>query len=63
MPIGVEVVSKEDFAEWVRAKGGKMPGDAAAESAAQPAVPATAAASPAAQDNVAAAATPAPAKN
>ncbi len=31
MPIGVEVVSKEDFAEWVRAKGGKMPGDAAAQ--------------------------------
>lgn len=30
MPIGVEVVSKEDFASWIRAKGGKMPGDAAA---------------------------------
>ena len=30
MPIGVEVVSKEDFASWVRAKGGKMPGDKAA---------------------------------
>ena len=28
MPIAVEVVSKEDFATWVRAKGGKMPGDA-----------------------------------
>lgn len=28
MPIGVEVVSKEDFAEWVRAKGGKMTDDA-----------------------------------
>jgi cytochrome c oxidase subunit 2 len=28
MPIGVEVVSKEDFAAWVRAKGGKMPADA-----------------------------------
>ncbi len=28
MPIAVEVVSKEDFAKWVRAKGGKMPGDA-----------------------------------
>jgi cytochrome c oxidase subunit 2 len=34
MPIGVEVVSKEDFASWVRAKGGKMPGDAAAAPAA-----------------------------
>lgn len=29
MPIGVEVVSKEKFAQWVRAKGGKMPGDKA----------------------------------
>ncbi len=36
MPIGVEVVSKEDFASWVRAKGGKMPGDAAATLAAAP---------------------------
>jgi cytochrome c oxidase subunit II len=36
MPIGVEVVSKEDFASWVRAKGGKMPGDAAATPAAAP---------------------------
>ncbi len=35
MPIGVEAVSKEDFAAWVRAKGGKMPGDA--ESSAAPA--------------------------
>lgn len=34
MPIGVEVVSKEDFASWVRAKGGKMPGDVAAPPAA-----------------------------
>ncbi len=30
MPIAVEVVSKEDFAAWIRAKGGKMPGDEAA---------------------------------
>lgn len=47
MPIAVEVVSKEDFAAWVRAKGGKMPGDAdpapapAASPAAATAVPAT----------------------
>jgi cytochrome c oxidase subunit 2 len=34
MPIGVEVVSKEKFAQWVRAKGGHMPGDAAATPAA-----------------------------
>lgn len=33
MPIGVEVVSKEDFAAWVRAKGGKMPGDATPDAA------------------------------
>lgn len=67
MPIGVEVVSKEDFAEWIRAKGGKMPGDAAAE-----AVPAAAAATPAAVTSAtpaqatpdsAAAATPAALKN
>ncbi len=38
MPIAVEVVSKEDFATWIRAKGGHMPGDEAA------AVPAAAAA-------------------
>lgn len=38
MPIAVEVVSKEDFAAWIRAKGGKMPGDeAAAAPAAAPA--------------------------
>jgi cytochrome c oxidase subunit II len=45
MPIGVEVVSKEDFATWIRAKGGKMPGDvvpAAAAPAATPAAPAAA---------------------
>jgi len=34
MPIGVEVVSREDFDNWIRAKGGKMPGDAAAAAAA-----------------------------
>jgi cytochrome c oxidase subunit II len=58
MPIGVEVVSKEDFAEWVRAKGGKMPGDAAAEPAA-----ATPAVVPPATPDTAAAVTPAAAKN
>jgi cytochrome c oxidase subunit II len=29
MPIGVEVVSKEDFATWIKAKGGHMAGEAA----------------------------------
>jgi cytochrome c oxidase subunit II len=58
MPIGVEVVSKEDFAEWVRAKGGKMPGDAAAEPEA-----ATPAAVTLATSNSAAAVTPAAVKN
>ncbi|WP_340314649.1 cytochrome c oxidase subunit II [Rhizorhabdus argentea] len=42
MPIAVEVVSKDKFAEWVHSKGGKMPGEAAA------AAPAPAAAEPAA---------------
>jgi cytochrome c oxidase subunit II len=45
MPIAVEVVSKEDFATWIRAKGGKMPEEKAAEDAAAKA--ATAAAAPA----------------
>jgi cytochrome c oxidase subunit II len=45
MPIAVEVVSKADFATWVRAKGGAMPEDkkpepvAAAPAAAAPAAP------------------------
>jgi cytochrome c oxidase subunit II len=30
MPIGVEVVSKEDFATWIKAKGGHMAGEVAA---------------------------------
>jgi cytochrome c oxidase subunit II len=46
MPIAVEVVSKEDFATWIRAKGGKMPGDDApaadAPAAAKTAAPAAA---------------------
>jgi cytochrome c oxidase subunit II len=46
MPIGVEVVSQEDFAKWVRAKGGKMPGDAAPTAA--PAAPTATPAAPAA---------------
>ncbi len=37
MPIAVEVVSKEDFATWIRAKGGHMPGDEAAAPAVAPA--------------------------
>jgi cytochrome c oxidase subunit 2 len=44
MPIGVEVVSKEDFAAWIQAKGGKMPGDAVAAPAAPTTVPAAASA-------------------
>lgn len=34
MPIVVEAVPRAEFAAWVRAKGGKMPGDAAAPSTA-----------------------------
>ena len=65
MPIGVEVVSKEDFAEWVRAKGGKMPGDAAAEAAPAAATPAvvTSATPAQATPDSAAAGTPAALKN
>jgi len=33
MPIAVEVVSDQRFAEWVRSKGGTMPGDESAEAA------------------------------
>ncbi|MBP7136523.1 MAG: cytochrome c oxidase subunit II [Sphingomonadaceae bacterium] len=55
MPIGVEAVSKEDFAAWIRAKGGKMPGEGAA-----PVAPTTAeAAAPVAAPTAA----PAAAKN
>jgi cytochrome c oxidase subunit II len=61
MPIGVEVVSKEDFAEWVRAKGGKMPGEVSAPAA--PATPPVAVSATIATPDNAAAATPAPAKN
>ena len=65
MPIGVEVVSKEDFAEWVRAKGGKMPGDVEAEATSavvRPAVVTSATPTQATPDS-AAAATPAALKN
>ena len=44
MPIAVEVVSKEKFAQWVHSQGGKMKGEAEAAPAAAPAaVPAAAA--------------------
>ncbi|MES2498416.1 MAG: cytochrome c oxidase subunit II [Pseudomonadota bacterium] len=48
MPIAVEVVSKEKFAEWIRSKGGKLPGEAAPAAApeAATAAPATDAAVP-----------------
>jgi len=46
MPIAVEVVSKEKFAEWVHSKGGKMPGEEAAAAAAPAAAPAAATAAP-----------------
>jgi cytochrome c oxidase subunit II len=48
MPIAVEALPPEQFAAWVKAKGGAMPG---AKAAAAPAAPATndkAAAAPAA---------------
>ncbi len=54
MPIAVEVVSKEDFATWVRSKGGKMPGEPE---------PAAAALSPAAVTPPAVTATPVAAIN
>jgi cytochrome c oxidase subunit II len=58
MPIAVEVVSRERFAQWVASRGGTMPGTAAP--AAAPA-PATAAPAPAAPAPAAPAAAPAPA--
>lgn len=48
MPIAVEAVSPAQFAAWVKAKGGTMPGDKPAEAAAPaPAAVATPAAAPA----------------
>lgn len=41
MPIAVEAVSKEQFAAWVAAKGGKMPAPGAAAAASTPPVEAT----------------------
>jgi cytochrome c oxidase subunit 2 len=60
MPIAVEVVSKERFAEWVASKGGHMPAPAgAAAPAAAADAPATGAA-PAPTTSAAAPAAPAP---
>jgi len=56
MPIAVEAVTPERFAQWVKAQGGTMPGEAPAEAA--PAAVAAPAAAPAATSN---AAEPAPA--
>ncbi|MBX3560975.1 MAG: cytochrome c oxidase subunit II [Sphingomonas sp.] len=53
MPIAVEVVSRERFAQWVAARGGTMPGAASAEAASAEAAPA------AANDNAVAEAAPA----
>ena len=54
MPIAVEVVSKERFAQWVKTQGGKMPSEIAAAAAAE-----AAAAAPAATNAAANAAAPA----
>jgi cytochrome c oxidase subunit 2 len=60
MPIVIEVVTPERFAEWIATKGGTMPGKAGAKSADATATsPATA--ETAANDNAASPATPAPA--
>lgn len=42
MPISVQVVSKEVFAQWIHSKGGTMPEDKKAEAAAAPAANASA---------------------
>jgi cytochrome c oxidase subunit II len=52
MPIAVEALPPEQFAAWVKAKGGAMPG---AKAAAAPAAAAPAAAAPATNDKAAAA--------
>ncbi|MBU0556890.1 MAG: cytochrome c oxidase subunit II [Alphaproteobacteria bacterium] len=60
MPISIEAVSPERFAQWVRSQGGTMPGEAAAEAAAAEAPAAAApAATPAAATAPANAETPA----
>ena len=65
MPIAVEVVTPERFAQWVASRGGTMPGAAAAEpaapAAAAPAAAAAAPAAPAAEAPAAAAPVAAPA--
>lgn len=58
MPIAVEAVSPEKFAQWIASKGGTMPKPAGAPAAAAPAAADTPA--PAAADAAAAAATPSP---
>ncbi|MBO9574722.1 MAG: cytochrome c oxidase subunit II [Sphingobium sp.] len=62
MPIAVEVVSAEKFAQWVKSQGGKMAGEAA-PAAAAPAAAAPAAAAPAAAESNAAASNAASAKS
>ncbi|GAA0763507.1 cytochrome c oxidase subunit 2 [Erythromicrobium ramosum] len=48
MPIAIEALPPAEFAAWVKAQGGSMPGEEAAAPAAAPAVDAAAAAAPAA---------------
>lgn len=47
MPIAIEALPPAEFAAWVRAQGGTMPGEAEAEAEAAPAAAAAAAAAPA----------------
>jgi cytochrome c oxidase subunit 2 len=44
MPIAVEAVPEAQFNQWVKSKGGKLPGEDAAAEAAAPAAAANAAA-------------------
>jgi len=46
MPIAVEAVTPERFAQWVKTQGGTMPGEASAEAAAAPAAATSNAAEP-----------------
>jgi cytochrome c oxidase subunit 2 len=59
MPIAVEVVSKDKFAEWVRSKGGKMAGEEATAAPASATAPEAATATPAADPVVPGTAAPA----
>ncbi len=67
MPIAVEAVSPEKFAQWVHSQGGKLAGEAAAAPAANAAAPApaadNAAAPAAAAETTAAAPAATPAKS